>query len=185
MSLFRSLNALKIPYRTMSSAAAEITATPYPFSKTAIIHPKPFTPPPKPIKEGKGLMEYLYKTLPPPNKQQVLRTLFSRHSPNRLLPGSIVKVDLEHSPDTFTGVLLAIRRRGPDTSFLLRNIIHRTAVEMQFFVGSPHVKKIQVLQKANKGTGSTGAKRIRRAKLYYLRDSPQKMSQISAAFQRK
>jgi large subunit ribosomal protein L19 len=118
-------------------------------------------------------MEYLHKTIPTPGKQKMLADLFSRRSPNRLVPGSVVTVTLEHAPTTFTGVLMSIRRRGIDTSFLVRNIVQRTGVEMQFFVNSPHLKDIRVVQKPPKG-------RMRRAKLFYLRTSPDKMSMLAA-----
>lgn len=72
---------------------------------------------------------------------------------------------------------MSVRRRGPDTSFVLRNIVQRTGVEMQFFVNSPHLKDIKVVQRARVGKD---VKRTRRAKLFYLRDSPEKMSEISA-----
>ncbi|KAF8665668.1 hypothetical protein AX16_000121 [Volvariella volvacea WC 439] len=162
--------------RRMSTAAstAAIKARPYPFSK-AVLAPAAPAPPTTSIsalRQGKGLMEYLHKTLPAPEKQKMLATLFSRRSPQCLLPGSIVTVTLEHAPSTFTGVLLAIRRRGTDTSFTVRNIVQRTGVEMQFFVNSPHLKDIKVVQKPPKG-------RMRRAKLFYLRDSPEKMSMIA------
>ncbi|KAF8232457.1 hypothetical protein L208DRAFT_1397442 [Tricholoma matsutake] len=145
---------------------------PYPFSKTALIPPAPSLPPPKPVRQGKGLMQYLKTSLPTAEKQAMLRKLFSRHSYSRLYPGSIVTVTLDHAPTTFTGVLLSIRRRGPDTSFILRNIIQRTGVEMQFFVNSPHLKDVKLVQKPPKG-------RMRRAKLFYLRDSPEQMSMIA------
>ncbi|KAJ7095171.1 translation protein SH3-like domain-containing protein [Mycena belliarum] len=144
----------------------------YPFSKTALIRPEPYVVPPPALKQGKGLMPYLLKSLPTPEKQQMLRSLFSRHSAKQLYPGSIVTVTADHAPMSFTGVLLSIRRRGPDTSFVVRNIIQRTGVEMQFFANSPHVKEIKVLQKPPKG-------RMRRAKLFYLRDAPEKMSSIA------
>ncbi|KAJ7499147.1 hypothetical protein FB451DRAFT_1014986 [Mycena latifolia] len=153
--------------RLMSTAAKA-----YPFSKTALIRPEPYVAPPAALKQGKGLMPYLLKSLPTPEKQQMLRSLFSRQSAKQLYPGSIISVTAEHAPMSFTGVLLSIRRRGPDTSFILRNIIQRTGVEMQFFVNSPHVKEIKVLQKPPKG-------RMRRAKLYYLRDAPEKMSSLA------
>lgn len=167
-------NLLRVPVRLMSTAPQVIKGVPktYPFSKTAIIQPPPFTQPRKALKVGKGLMPYLLKTLPTPEKQRLLRNLFWRHSPNQLRPGSIVTVTMEHAPQTFTGVLLAIRRRGPDTSFVLRNVVQRTGVEMQIFVNSPHVKDIKVVRKPPKG-------RMRRAKLYYLRDSPEKMGVIA------
>jgi large subunit ribosomal protein L19 len=118
-------------------------------------------------------MEYLHKTLPTPEKRRMLQDLFSRRSPNQLMPGSVVTVTLEHAPNAFTGVLMSIRRRGVDTSFVLRNIVQRTGVEMQFFVNSPHLKDIKVEQKPPKG-------RMRRAKLFYLRTSPDKMSMLAA-----
>ncbi|KAG5646421.1 hypothetical protein DXG03_003471 [Asterophora parasitica] len=160
--------------RTMSTAArtTKSKSLTYPFSKTAVIPAPPLVTPPKPLREGKGLMEYLNKSLATPEKQEIIRNLFSRQSPNQLLPGSIIQVTLEHAPSSFTGVLLGIRRRGLDTSILLRNIIQRTGVEMQFYVNSPHVKDIKVLQKPPGG-------RMRRAKLFYLRDSPEKMSMIA------
>ncbi|KAJ6516118.1 translation protein SH3-like domain-containing protein [Mycena sanguinolenta] len=161
------LNLLRGACRSMSTAAKT-----YPFSKTALIRPEPYVAPPEPLKLGKGLMPYLSKTLPTPEKQQMLRHLFSRQSRHQLYPGSIITVTVDHAPSTFTGVLLAIRRRGPDTSFVVRNIIQRTGVEMQFFVNSPHLKQIKVLQKPPR-------RRMRRAKLYYLRDSPEKMSVLA------
>ncbi|KDQ64822.1 hypothetical protein JAAARDRAFT_238795 [Jaapia argillacea MUCL 33604] len=159
--------------RSMSTATA-----PYPFSKVAIIPPAPAAPPAA-LRQGKGLMPYLQRTLPSPEKQKLLDTLFSRRHPDRLLPGSVLTVILNHAPTTFSGVLLSIRRRGPDTSFVLRNVINRTGVEMQFFVSSPHVKEIKVVQGAG-GSGGKQGRRMRRAKLFYLRDSPEKMSAISA-----
>ena len=155
------------------------TTAPYPFSSTAVIIPKPSVPPPKNVLQGKGLMSYLRETLPTPEKRRILSTLFSRRHPDQLLPGSILSVTLSHAPTSFTGVLLSLRRRGQDTSFLLRNVIQRTGVEMQFFVNSPHLQDITVVQRAG-GKGGREGRRMRRAKLFYLRDSPEKMSMITA-----
>ncbi|KAK0242508.1 hypothetical protein EDD85DRAFT_918778 [Armillaria nabsnona] len=140
----------------------------------AIIHPKPASHIPNALREGKGLMPYLFKNLPPLDKQKMLRTLFSRRSPSQLKPGSILTVTMDHAPSIFTGVLLSIRRRGPDTSIVLRNILQRTGVDIQIFVNSPHVKEIKVVRKPPRG-------RMRRAKLFYLRDAPDKMSMIAGA----
>jgi large subunit ribosomal protein L19 len=154
------------------ATAAQTVTKPYPFSKTAIIQPEPYVAPPLPLRQGKGLMPFLQKTLTTPEKQTMLRELFGRHSAKQITPGSIVSVALEHAPFSFTGVVLAIRRRGVDTSMVLRNVIQRTGVEMQIFVNSPHVKSIKVLQKPPKG-------RMRRAKLFYLRYAPDKMSALA------
>jgi len=173
-SILMLRNALRGSVRLISTAA-----TPYPFSSTVKVLPKPDIAPPKGLLEGKGLMPYLLKTLPSPQKQNLLSTLFSRRHPLRLLPGSVLTVTMTHAPTTFSGVLLSVRRRGPDTSFLLRNVIQRTGVEMQFFVNSPHLQDITVVQRAG-GSGGKEGRRARRAKLFYLRDSPEKMSMISA-----
>ncbi|KAF9076410.1 translation protein SH3-like domain-containing protein [Rhodocollybia butyracea] len=158
--------------RSLATAAQNTALKPYPFSKTAIVHAEPYVVPPESAVQGKGLMQYLQKTLPTPEKQTMLRELFGRHSSQRIEPGSIVSTTLEHAPFQFTGVVLAIRRRGVDTSMVLRNVIQRTGVEMQLFVNSPHVKSIKVIQKPPKG-------RMRRAKLYYLRYAPDKMSALA------
>ena len=175
LAMFRSLRAATKPL----TRSASTTTKPYPFSNVAILPPKPTIPVTPSLRKGKGIMEHLYKTLPTPEKQTIISTLFSRRHPDRLLPGSVLTVTLAHAPTSFSGVLLSIRRRGPDTSFLLRNVVQRTGVEMQFFVNSPHLKEIKVIQRAGGGGGKEG-RRMRRAKLFYLRDSPDKMSEISA-----
>lgn len=60
-----------------------------------------------------------------------------------------------------------------DTSFTVRNIINRTGVEMQVFVNSPHFKGARVIR-------SVGRKG-RKAKGYWMRDSPDKMAKIAGA----
>ena len=92
-------------------------------------------------------------------------------------------VTLNHAPNIFSGVLLSVRRRGMDTSFTLRNVVNRTGVEMQFFLNSPHLKEIKILQRA--GASATSPTKVRRAKLFYLRDSPDKMTAISSGMKRK
>ncbi|KAG6820447.1 hypothetical protein H0H93_000443 [Arthromyces matolae] len=173
---FNMFNVWKMASRPLSTAArskpSKYQVPDYPFSKTAIIPNIPPPSPPKSLLKGKGLMQHLNKTLATPAKQEMFNTLFDRHSSSQIKPGSIIQLTLEHAPTTFTGVLIGIRRRGLDTSILLRNIIQRTGVEMQFFVNSPHVKDIKILQQPPRG-------RMRRAKLFYLRDSPEKMSMIA------
>ncbi|EGO27369.1 hypothetical protein SERLADRAFT_446592 [Serpula lacrymans var. lacrymans S7.9] len=171
LSMFKICRAFSRPMSTAPSS--------YPFSKVAIVPPPPAIPNQEALIKGKGLMPYLHQTLPHPTKQKWLATLFARRHPERLLPGSVLTVTLEHAPTSFSGVLLSMRRRGPDTSFVLRNVIQRTGVEMQFFVNSPHLKDIKIVQRAGGGGGKEG-RRQRRAKLFFLRDSPEKMSAISA-----
>ena len=160
------------------------TAQPYPYSNAAIIPPPPAVPAPEPLKAGKGLMPYLTQRILSPEKQALLARFGKKH-PQRILPGAVLQITTNHAPATFTGVLLAIRRRGADTSVLLRNVINRTGVEVQYFVCSPHVKDVKVLLRAGGGgTEGRAGTRMRRAKLFYLRDAPDKMTAISAGMRK-
>jgi len=174
-TVIMALRARRPLARLLSSNAAPAS---YPFSKSAILPPPLPIPPGQhdALRKGKGLMTFLRQGLPEAKKREWLATLFSRRHPNRLLPGSVLTVTTEHAPGIFSGVLISIRRRGPDTSFVLRNVVQRTGVEMQFFVNSPHVKDIKIRQKAGERRGT----KQRRAKLFFLRDAPDKMTDISS-----
>jgi large subunit ribosomal protein L19 len=162
----------RMSVRLISTGTRSLTS--YPFSKAALTPPASMVDLNLGLLKGKGLMPHLRQSLFTPEKQAMLQTLFNRRSPKQLIPGSIVSVISEQAPTIFTGVLIAIHRRGPDTSFKVRNILQRTGVEMQFYPNSPHLKEIKLLKAPPKG-------RMRRAKLYYLRDSPEKMSMLAAS----
>ncbi|KAL9540949.1 hypothetical protein MBANPS3_009396 [Mucor bainieri] len=103
------------------------------------------------------------------------RELFSRNNPQGVKPGSIVLVETLNGPgettsSTFMGVCIAIRRKGIDTNFTLRNIVMRVGVEQRYSLYSPLLKSIKVMQKPNEI-------KFRRAKLFYLRDQPGKAFQ--------
>ncbi|KAI0002980.1 hypothetical protein BJV74DRAFT_714004, partial [Russula compacta] len=170
--------------RTASRRSLTTSTKPYPYSQVAIIPPAPAGSPPAGLREGKGLMAYLQQTLPSTEKQKIISTLFSRTHPDRVRPGAVLTINLTHAPTSFSGVLISVRRRGPDTSFVLRNVVQRTGVEMQFFVNSPHVRDIVVVSKAG-GSGGSGEgkkkrKGLKKAKLFYLRDSPERMTAVSS-----
>ncbi|KAL8677182.1 MAG: hypothetical protein Q9186_006358 [Xanthomendoza sp. 1 TL-2023] len=86
--------------------------------------------------------------------------LFSRSNPDVPRVGDILLVTFT-SGDPFSGLCINIRRRGPDTSILLRNRLHMTGVEMWIKIYSPKVRSIEVVERA--------VKRARRARLYYFR----------------
>ncbi|KAJ1964296.1 hypothetical protein GGI12_001528 [Dipsacomyces acuminosporus] len=96
---------------------------------------------------------------------------------DRLCAGDVVYVEAQNnmsdpsSTSNFTGVCIAIYRRGIDTSFILRNVVQKVGVEMRFMAYSPLVKRIEILQK---GEG------FRRAKLFYLRENPGKTFQLKS-----
>src|SRR2546423_5909709 len=87
--------------------------------------------------------------------------LFAKHGKDKIKPGDVLLVEsytsmssIENtSPSskngvtTFAGICLCIRRRGVDTSFVLRNIILKVGVEQRFFINSPLIKSIQILSR--------------------------------------
>ncbi|KAJ6034757.1 uncharacterized protein N7446_009512 [Penicillium canescens] len=76
-------------------------------------------------------------------------------------PGDIVRVVFKNG-DPFNGVVLSIKLRGIETSFLLRNELTRVAVEMSVKVFSPNVQSVEIVQRSEK--------KRRRARLYYMRN---------------
>src|SRR5258708_28197706 len=153
-------------WRTTLLRSLMTSAKPYPSSQVAIIPPAPAGSPPVPARQGKGLMAYVQRTLLSTEKQKLITTLFSRPHPERIRPGSVLTVNLTHAPTSFSGVLISVRRRGPDTSFVLRNVVQRTGVEMQFFVNSPHLKEIVVVSRAGRSDGKKKRDGLRKAKLF-------------------
>lgn len=122
-----------------------------------------------------NVMEHVSKQLVEKANIDGRRELFSRNNPNGIKPGSIVMVETLNGPNetttsTFMGVCIAIRRKGIDTNFTLRNIVMRVGVEQRYNLYSPLLKSIKVMQKPNEV-------KFRRAKLYYLRDQPGKAFQ--------
>lgn len=147
---------------------------PYPFSKAVTVEDAPEGLPTSLLK-GTALMAHLTQTLPSPAAKTLLSTYFNPRHPDHVLPGSVLSVSLPTGP--FAGVLISIRRKGIDTSFTLRNVVQRTGVEMRFNVCSPLIKDVKIISRS----GQSGGKRMRRAKLFYLRDQPGKMTAISTA----
>jgi len=174
------------PRRTVAQTRSMATLptpspTVYPYNSKAIIIPAPSEPPTPGLLKGKGLMAHLRETLLPSDRTlRLLQTLFAHRSPSRLLPGAIVHLSLKRAPFTFSGVVIDIRRRGVETSFVLRNVVQRTGVEMRFFIASDNITDIRISRRAD---GKDG-RRERRAKLYYLRDDPVKMNAISSGAKR-
>ncbi|KAF7981564.1 hypothetical protein HWV62_7842 [Athelia sp. TMB] len=160
-----------------SSSTSEVSLHPYPFSTRTAAPIPPFDINENSLRKGKGLMEHLHKTVPNFEKQELLATLFAHNHPKSLRPGSVLRVTMEHAPTSFAGVMLAVKRRGIDTSFVLRNIVEGTGVEMQFFINSPHLKNIEVLRDH---TGTRKGRRVRRAKLFYLRNQSDKMTAFAS-----
>ncbi|ORX58939.1 50S ribosomal protein L19 [Hesseltinella vesiculosa] len=109
--------------------------------------------------------------------------LFSRKNPNGIRPGHVVLVESQTGPteantSSFMGVCIAIRRRGIDTSFTLRNLVMKVGVEQRFSLYSPMVRSIKRLQQSNEI-------KARRSKLFYLRNESGKIYQPLQALWRQ
>lgn len=75
----------------------------------------------------------------------------------------------------FSGIVIAKRARGTQESFTVRRIVAGEGVERTFPVNSPKVAKIEVKRHG----------RVRRAKLFYLRDRVGKSTRLTERQARK
>lgn len=105
--------------------------------------------------------------------QQLEHELTQKTIPN-FAPGDTVIVQVRVKEGSrerlqaFEGVVIAIRKRGANSSFTVRKISHGEGVERVFPTYSPLIAEIQVKRK--------GA--VRRAKLYYMRERKGKAARI-------
>ena len=89
-------------------------------------------------------------------------------------PGDTVKVHVriregeKERIQVFEGVVIGMKRRGNRSAFTVRKVSHRVGVERVFPLHSPSIDKIEVI--------SSG--KVRRAKLYYLRDRTGKAARL-------
>lgn len=89
-------------------------------------------------------------------------------------PGDTVVVSVEITEGVrtrtqdFEGVVIAMRKRGLNSSFTVRKISHGEGVERVFQAHSPVIKGIVVKRKGQ----------VRKAKLYYLRGLTGKAARI-------
>ncbi len=75
----------------------------------------------------------------------------------------------------FEGVVIARRNRGVNSAFTVRKVSHGTGVERVFQTYSPLIESIKVKRRG----------KVRRAKLYYLRDLEGKAARIKEKLTRK
>ena len=114
------------------------------------------------------------------NRESVKKILVSKKYP-QFFPGDIVKIGVRITEGKreriqhFEGVCIAKKNRDINSSFTVRKISFGEGVERTFALFSPIINSIKVIR--------TG--KVRRAKLYYLRDRTGKSARIAEKIKKK
>ncbi len=94
-----------------------------------------------------------------------------------LFIGDVVKVHVRIKEgdktriQIFEGTIIAKKHGGVNETFTVRRVAHGCGIERVFPVHSPSVEKVEIVRKG----------RVRRAKLYYLRDRVGKAAKVKEA----
>uniref|UniRef100_A0A0D9VDJ4 Ribosomal protein L19 n=1 Tax=Leersia perrieri TaxID=77586 RepID=A0A0D9VDJ4_9ORYZ len=136
--------------------AAEVSVEEESSNAPAVEHP-PRIKFKRPDKTARHIMNIL-------NKEAVDKVRGEREIPD-VQPGCIVQMRLQvpenkRRESTLKGIVIARRNAGINTTFRLRRLVAGVGVESVFPLYSPNIKEIKILDR----------KKVRRAKLYYLRD---------------
>ena len=120
------------------------------------------------------------KTIEEINQANVKKISAEKKLPN-FFPGDIVKVGVKITEGKrdriqyFEGVCIAKKNRDLNSSFTVRKISFGEGVERTFALYSPIVDSIKVIRSG----------KVRRAKLYYLRDRTGKSARIAEKIKKK
>ncbi|KAK9143816.1 hypothetical protein Syun_013216 [Stephania yunnanensis] len=111
----------------------------------------------RPDKTARHIMQIL-------DKEAVEEVQEQREIPD-IQPGYIVQLKVEVPENkrrlsTLKGIVIARRNAGLHTTFRMRRMVAGVGVESVFPLYSPNIKEMKVIDK----------RKVRRAKLYYLRD---------------
>ena len=109
--------------------------------------------------------------------EQKIRLAEAKYKKESILPfeiGDTIKVwvkiiegDRERL-QAFEGVVISIRGKGISRSFIVRKISYGVGVERIFLINSPRIDHVDIVRKA----------KVRRAKLYYLRNKVGKKARL-------
>ena len=88
-------------------------------------------------------------------------------------PGDVIRIKVEvlenrRRANYFTGICIARKNRGVGGSFTLRSVMANVPIERTFPTYSPLIKEFEILER----------RKVRRGKLYYLRDKPLRYSRV-------
>ena len=120
------------------------------------------------------------KTIEEINKSKVQQIISEKKLPD-FFPGDIIKVGVKITEGKrdriqyFEGVCIAKKSRDLNSSFTVRKISFGEGVERTFALFSPIVDSIKVIRSG----------KVKRAKLYYLRDRKGKSARIAEKIKKK
>jgi len=86
--------------------------------------------------------------------------------------GTLIQEGNKQRVQTYEGTVLAKKNAGINQSIIVRKIFQGVSVERTFLLHSPCVQKISILRNS----------KVRRAKLYYLRDRVGKNARLVQRF---
>jgi len=107
------------------------------------------------------------------NSSSLMETKPNPNIPD-ISPGDTVKVSVKvvegdkERIQAFQGVVLKLRHGADGGSFTMRRVTHGVGVERTFLFRSPLIEKVELLRHG----------KVRRAKLYYLRERSGKAARI-------
>ncbi len=111
------------------------------------------------------------------DKARVLRSIegaFLREDLPEVVPGDLVRVYFKviegekERVQVFEGLVIAVKNSGVNKSFTVRKVSFGVGIERTFPFHSPRIERIEILRRG----------KVRRAKLYYLREKSAKESRI-------
>lgn len=87
----------------------------------------------------------------------------------------VIRENNKERQQAFEGVVLSVRGAGASRTFIVRKVSAGVGVERNFFVNSPVIASIKVLKHA----------KVRRHKIYYLRNRAGKSARLEEVIIRK
>ena len=125
-------------------------------------------------------MHLVMKNIEDINKEQIKKLTENKQIVN-FNPGDTVKVNVriiegkKQRIQAYEGVCIAKKNRGINSSFTVRKISFGEGVERVFQLYSPNVDSVELIRSG----------KVRRAKLYYLRDRKGKSARINEKIKKK
>ena len=117
------------------------------------------------------------------NAQEIIRSIESEQKKSNLpaiYVGDTVRVGViiqeggKERTQPYEGVVIAMRNSGINKTITVRRVFQGVGVERVFLLHSPRIDSVKVMRRG----------KVRRAKLYYLRDRVGKATRIKQRFDR-